>query len=391
MRRIWRHNILFYFANLSGFFYKAPVNLNYWYNFGFIALFFLVLQILTGIFLAIYYVADYNIAFGLVFDICVEEHFGWWIKSVHTNGASYFFFIVYLHMIKNILYGSFMHPRQWLWITGALLWLLMVFTAFVGYVLPWGQMSYWGAVVITNLLASIPFIGPDILMLLWGTWNISDVTLKRFFVIHFVLPFIIAFVSMIHILLLHEYGSTNKLGYTTPMDKIPFIPYYLIKDLISLIVCLLSFSWYCYVKPEFFTHVDNFVKANHLVTPYHIVPEWYFLPLYAILRSVPSKSQGILLVALFILSIFLLPFVSKNAIIRSGSFRPFYIFFAWSLICICFMLGWIGGAHVITPYIDIGHALTNLYFFIFFVCIPVVCYFEKLIYMSYILRFKMKK
>lgn len=308
------------------------------------------------------------------------------IKIHHANGASFFFFCVYLHMCRGIYHGSFVYPRQYLWISGSIIWVLMIATAFFGYILPWGQMSFWGAMVITSLLGAIPLVGGDILFLLWGSYSIDNVTLHRFYSLHYLLPFIILLISVIHFALLHEFGSNNPLGISVELDNAPFIPYYGIKDAFSIVIFLFIFFIFIFYAPDALGHSDNYIPANGLVTPAHIVPEWYFLPLYAVLRSVPNKLLGLFLIACFIVCIILIPFICKNTIIRSTMFRPIYGCIVWFFFFICYLLGWIGSLPVISPFLEIGQFVTFCYFFILLILFPYIAYFEKSIYNAYIRR-----
>jgi ubiquinol-cytochrome c reductase cytochrome b/c1 subunit len=344
----------------------------------------------TGIILAMFYNANTEVAFGLVISITNEIYYGWLLRSLHSNGASFFFFVVYIHMARGIYYGSYAYPRQMLWVSGAIIWVLMIATAFLGYILPWGQMSFWGAMVITNLLGAIPLIGGDIVYLLWVGFSIGNATLQRFYSLHFTLPFVIFMLTYVHFALLHEYGSNNPLGIPVATDNIPFIPYYGIKDLFSIFLILFLFFYYVFLYPDALGHEDNYIVANFLVTPAHIVPEWYFLPLYAVLRSVPNKLFGVFLILMFILCIIFLPFYNKG-LIRSAMFRPFHAFFIWVFFFVCLLLGWIGGLPVIYPFYEVGQILTFLYFFILLIIFPFLNFFERIIYLSYINRGLKKK
>jgi len=368
--RIWQTSLLIYLGKITGFYYKSPGNFNYLWNFGFLALYFLLSQIITGIFLAMFYNPDINFVFGTVFDITSEIYYGWLLRGLHANGASFFFFVVYLHMSRNVYYSSFVYPRQFLWLSGSLIWVLMIATAFLGYVLPWGQMSFWGAMVITSLLGALPGIGNDILFLLWGSYSIDNVTLHRFYSLHYTLPFIILIISLVHLSLLHEFGSNSPLGVVVRFDHIPMIPYYSVKDAFSIIIVLIIFLLFVILMPDKLGHSDNFILANSLVTPAHIVPEWYFLPLYAILRSVTNKLLGVALIGLAIICIFLLPYFCKNFIIRSGAFRPIYGFIVAIFFVICLFLGWIGSLPVMSPYLEVGQLTTFFYFVMIFYIFP---------------------
>ena len=388
--RIWSRSLLLYLVKISGVFYKSPINFNYWFNFGFLSLFFLISQIITGVVLAMFYNANALIAFGLILDMSNEIYYGWWIRYIHSNGASFFFFCVYFHMFRGLYYGSFIYPRQYLWISGSIIWVLMIATAFFGYILPWGQMSFWGAVVITSLVGAIPLIGGDLLFLLWGSYCIDGMTLNRFYSLHYVLPFIIFMVTMVHLALLHEFGSNNPLGISVQLDNAPFIPYYGVKDVFSIFGFLFIFCIFVFFFPDKLGHSDNYIMANSLVTPPHIVPEWYFLPLYAVLRSVPNKLLGLILIVCFIVCVIFVPFLCKGFIIRSTMFRPFYGTVVWFFYFICFLLGWIGSLPVISPFLEIGQLVTFLYFFILVVLFPLIGFIEKVIYNTYIYRFNKK-
>lgn len=389
--RIWYKNIFFLIIKMSGLFYKSPANFNYWYNFGFLSFFFLISQIITGIILAMFYSANVLYAFETILTLSNEVYYGWWLRYIHANGASFFFMCVYIHMFRGLYYSSFTYPRQYLWITGSIIWVLMVATAFFGYILPWGQMSFWGAMVITSLVGTIPFIGNDLLILLWGSYSIDSMTLNRFYSLHYLLPFVILMVTIIHLVFLHEFGSNNPLGVSSELDNIPFIPYYGIKDTFSIIFFLLIFLIFVYFFPDVLGHFDNYIKANNLVTPAHIVPEWYFLPLYAVLRSVPNKLLGLILIVLFILCVIFVPIICKNFIIRSPIFRPLYCIFFWFFVFFCLILGWIGSLPVISPFLEIGQFATVFYFFIIIFGFSLVGVFEKLIYATLIYRHKNKK
>jgi quinol-cytochrome oxidoreductase complex cytochrome b subunit len=355
---------------ITGVYYKSPANFSYAWNFGFMALYFLISQIVTGIFLAMFYSADVDVVFGVVVDLNNEIYYGWWLRHLHANGASFFFMVVYLHMARGMYYGSFVFPRQALWISGGLIWVLMIATAFLGYVLPWGQMSFWGAMVITSLIGAIPGIGGDLLFLLWGGFSIDDITLHRFYSLHFTLPFVILMLAILHFALLHEFGSNNGLGVHVKNDFIPFVPYYGIKDVLSLFLVLVLFFVFVIWCPDKLGHSDNFILANALVTPAHIVPEWYFLPLYAILRSVTNKLLGIFLIACAILCIFLVPYVCKGYSVRNTMYRPLYCVFVWLLYFDCWFLAWVGGVPIMYPYNMMGLWATILYFLLFLVFFP---------------------
>jgi quinol-cytochrome oxidoreductase complex cytochrome b subunit len=384
--RIWYRSLLGYLLKISGIFYKSPINFNYWFNFGFLSLYFLISQIITGIIIAMFYNANSLFAFGLILDMSNEIYYGWWLRYIHANGASFFFFCVYVHMFRGMYYGSFVYPRQYLWLSGSIIWVLMIATAFMGYVLPWGQMSFWGAMVITSLVGAVPLIGSDLLFLLWGSYSIDNVTLHRFYSLHYLLPFIIFMVSMIHLALLHEFGSNNPLGISVQLDNAPFIPYYGIKDVFSIFGILFVFFIFVCFFPDKLGHSDNYIMANSLITPPHIVPEWYFLVLYAVLRSVPNKLLGLFLIAAFIVCIVTMPFICKWFSIRSTIFRPLYGIIVWFFFFVFLSLGWIGGLPVLSPFLQIGQIVTFLYFFILLIMFPAIGYFDDLVYYLWITK-----
>ena len=373
---------------ITGIFYLSPSNTSYAWNFGFLALFFLGSQIVSGIFLAMFYNPSAFLAYEVIMYINNEIYYGWWLRLLHANGASFFFLVVYIHMFRGIYYGSFNYPRQLLWMSGVIIWLLMIATAFLGYVLPWGQMSFWAAMVITNLLSALPLIGTDLIYLLWGGFSISDASLHRFYSLHFTLPFVILFLSIIHILFLHEYGSNNLLGVVSRSDTVPFMPYYILKDIFSLIAVLIVLFSIIFIAPDWLAHSDNFNKANFLVTPAHIVPEWYFLPLYAVLRSVTHKLLGIGLLALFILVILFLPYLCLYQLIRSSLFRPLHTICFWFFVANSILLGWIGGLPVDQPFLFLGQVFTFFHFFILVVLFPLTGFIEMIVYHLLYLRSK---
>ncbi|HXN54584.1 MAG TPA: cytochrome b N-terminal domain-containing protein [Mycoplasmatales bacterium] len=364
------------------------MNLTYWWNFGVLSLYFLIIQLITGIFLAMFYDPSILYAFSSIMYINNEIYYGWWIRGLHANGASFFFLSVYLHMFRGLYYGSFLYPRQLLWKTGVILFLLMIITAFLGYVLPWGQMSFRGAMVITSLLSAIPLVGNDIVFLLWGGFTIDDATLHRFYSLHFFLPFIILALSIVHISLLHEAGSSNPTGVPSMLEVIPFTPYFILKDILSILIFLIIIMYLNYSAPDILGHTLNYQIANFLVTPPHIVPEWYLLFFYAILRSIPGKLSGFLIMVISIIILIFLPYIMKNAIIRSGTFRPAHKIFFWIFVFNCILLGWIGGIPVMEPYLTIGRFLSFLYFFFLLVLFPLAIFIDRTIYDAYNLNNK---
>lgn len=356
--------------------YPTPSNINYWWNFGFLSAFRLGIQIVTGILLAMNYTPHVDLAMASVEHIMRDIDYGWLIRYAHANGASMFFIMVHIHMGRGLYYGSYMSPKELPWCVGVVIFILMMATASMGYVLPWGQMSFWGATVITNLFSVIPVYGPNIVTWLWGAFNVGNATLNRFFSLHYLLPFAIAGASLIHLAYIHKDGSNNPLGVNGNIDKIPFYPYLYIKDLYSTILFTIGFSLFVFFAPNLSNHPDNYIEANPLVTPPHIVPEWYSSPFYAILRSIPHKTGGVIAMAAALLVLFLLPFINTSEI-RSSRFRPFYKKFFWLFVADCLILGWIGGKPVEYPYIIIGQIATFCYFSFSSIIIPFLGTFEK--------------
>ena len=351
--------------------YPTPVNLSYLWGFGSLAGLCLVIQIVTGIFLAMHYTAHVDLAFASVEHIMRDVNNGWLLRYLHANGASFFFIVVYLHIFRGLYYGSYAHPRGHLWCSGVAILLLMMATGFIGYVLPWGQMSFWGATVITNLVSAIPLIGDPIVQWVWGGFSVDNPTLNRFFSLHYTLPFIIAALALVHLALLHLDGSSNPLGVDSRSDKIPFYPYFYVKDLFGFLILMAIFSYFVFFHPNTLGHPDNYIPANPMVTPPHIVPEWYFLPFYAILRSIPHKLGGVIAMIAAILGLMALPYINTSEV-RSSAFRPIFRKFYWLFVVDCFILGWIGQNVVEYPYIEVGQVATVFYFFFLFVLIPVL-------------------
>ena len=356
--------------------YPTPINIHYAWNFGFLASMCLIIQILTGIFLAMHYTPHVDLAFASLEHIMRDVNYGWLLRYIHANGASMFFIVVYVHMFRGLYFGSYTKPRHFVWVIGVIILLLMILTAFIGYVLPWGQMSLWGATVITNLVSAIPFIGDSLVTWLWGGFSVDNATLNRFFSFHYLFPFIIAALSLIHLALLHQDGSGNPLGINSSMDKIPMYPYFIIKDFFGIIIFLIFFSGFVYFYPNLLGHPDNYIEANPMVTPAHIVPEWYFLPFYAILRSIPHKLGGVIAMVSAILVLVLLPWIHSTEI-RSSRFRPIYRFGYYTIVSCCLILGWIGGMPVEEPYVIIGQIASIYYFCYFLILLPSIGCFEK--------------
>ena len=365
----WTKNSVLSVVNNHLVAYPTPINQSYFYGFGSLAGIVLVIQILTGIFLAMHYTAHIEYAFSSVEHIMRDVNYGWLIRYIHANGASFFFIVVYLHIFRGLYFGSYMAPRENLWCSGVTIFVLMMATAFMGYVLPWGQMSFWGATVITNLFSAIPFVGKEIVDWLWGGFSVDNPTLNRFFSLHFFFPFLIAGFSGLHIVLLHQFGSGNPLGFYVKLENIPFYPYYYVKDLFGLFVLLFVFSIFIYFFPNVLGHPDNYIMADPMKTPLHIVPEWYFLPFYAILRSIPDKAGGVIAMGSSLIVLYLIPFINSSEI-RSTAFRPFYKFFYWALVVSFIILGWVGQMAVDYPFTEIGIIAMIYYFAFFLIVIP---------------------
>ncbi len=358
--------------------YPTPRNLNYWWNFGSLAGFFLLVQIITGVILSMHYTAHVDHAFDSIEHIMRNVNHGWLIRYIHMNGASFFFIVVYIHIFRGLYYGSYKAPRELLWWLGIIILLLMMATAFMGYVLPWGQMSFWGATVITNLFSAIPLIGDNITQWLWGGYSVDNPTLSRFYTLHFLLPFLIVGVVVLHIVALHTHGSNNPLGIDRkgPQDSIPFHPFYTIKDLFGLSFALTIFFAVVFFAPDFLGHPDNYIPADPLKTPAHIVPEWYFLPFYAILRAIPDKLGGVIAMFSAIFVLFLLPWLDTSKV-RSATFRPVYKILFWIFLIDAIVLGWVGSKPAEGIYIIISRIATLYYFLHFLILLPLLGKFEK--------------
>nr|AMH85433.1 cytochrome b [Boettcheria bisetosa] len=337
----------------------APINISAWWNFGSLLFLCLMIQILTGLFLAMHYTADINLAFNSVNHICRDVNYGWLLRTMHANGASFFFICIYLHVGRGMYYGSYLFTPTWL--VGVIILFLMMGTAFMGYVLPWGQMSFWGATVITNLLSAIPYLGIDLVQWVWGGFAVDNATLTRFFTFHFILPFIVLAMTMIHILFLHETGSSNPMGLNSNIDKIPFHPYFTFKDIVGFIVMTMILILLVLINPYLLGDPDNFIPANPLVTPIHIQPEWYFLFAYAILRSIPNKLGGVIALVLSIAILAILPFYHLSKF-RGIQFYPINQILFWMMTVTVILLTWIGARPVEEPYVLIGQILTIVYF-----------------------------
>lgn len=365
--------------------FPTPRNFNYLWNFGAIALVMLMTMIATGVFLAMQYTANADLAFGSIERIMRDVNYGWLLRYIHMNGASMFFLAVYVHMFRGLYYGSYKFPRELLWMFGVVILLLMMATAFMGYVLPWSQMSGWGATVITNLFSAIPFVGESIVQWLWGAFSVSNPTLNRFFALHYALPFVTLGVVFLHVWALHVTGSNNPLGIDPkgPQDTIPFHPYYTVKDLFGLTVFLIVFAVFIFYAPVYLGHADHFQEFDPLVTPPHIVPEWYFLPFYAMLRAIdfnlffiiPAKLGGVLVMFGSIILLFFLPWLDRSPV-RSTNFRPIYKQFFWVLVADVILLGYVGSRPAEGIWIPLAKLGTAYYFAHFLIVLPLLSRFE---------------
>ena len=372
--------------------YLTPKNLNYWWNFGSLAGLCLVIQIVTGIIMAMHYTPHTDMAFNSIEHIMRDVNYGDILRYVHANGASMFFIVVYIHIFRGMYFGSYKSPRELLWMLGVIIMLLMMATGFMGYVLPWGQMSFWGATVITNLFSAIPMVGDSIVQLLWGGFSVDNPTLNRFYSLHYLLPFVIVGVVILHIWALHMHGSNNPLGIDAKgkQDKIPFHPYYTSKDLFGIGVFLMVFAYFVFFNPNAMGHPDNYIMANPLKTPDSIVPEWYYLPFYAILRSITfdiaipfggpvligAKLLGVIAMFASILVLFVLPWLDSSKV-RSARFRPVFKWFFWILVVDCFVLGYVGSQKPEGIFPMVGLIGTIYYFFHFLVLLPFLGKYEK--------------
>jgi len=356
--------------------YPCSSNFNYWWNFGSLAGLCLILQIATGIFLAMHYIPNVDFAFNSVEHIMRDVEGGWFLRYMHANGASMFFVVVYLHVFRGLYYASYSKPREMVWVAGVVILLLMILTSFIGYVLPWGQMSLWGCTVITSLASAIPIVGDDVTTLVWGGFSVENPTLNRFFSLHYLFPFLIAGATIVHLASLHQYGSNNPLGVHSIADKVPFFPYYYVKDALGVTCFALFFSYFLFFDPNGLGHPDNYIPANPMVTPPHIQPEWYFLPFYAVLRSVPSKLGGVAAMLGMFVCLVALPWL-HTSLIRSTTFRPLYRLFFWVFVADAFLLGWIGQCPVEDPYVLIGQIGSLYYFFYFLILTPAIGLFEQ--------------
>nr|QEH58938.1 cytochrome b [Trepobates sp. XD-2019] len=350
--------------NSSLFDLPSPSSISIWWNFGSLLGMCLMIQIVTGLFLAMHYTADTNLAFKSVIHICRDVNNGWMMRNMHANGASMFFICLYLHIGRGMYYGSY--KLLMTWTMGVIMMFIIMATAFLGYVLPWGQMSFWGATVITNLMSAIPYLGNEIVKWLWGGFSIDNATLTRFFTIHFLLPFMLAAMTMLHLMFLHQTGSNNPTGIKSNYDKVPFHPYFSIKDIMGMVIAIYLYMMLNLLEPRMMGDPENFIPANPLVTPIHIQPEWYFLFAYAILRSIPNKLGGVVAMILSILMLMVIPLSSKSKF-QSNMFYPINQMMFWSFTTLIFLLTWIGARPAEEPFIMTGQIITILYFLYFIV------------------------
>nr|BBF98338.1 apocytochrome b [Goniomonas avonlea] len=362
--------------------YPTPANFTYMWGFGSLAGIFLSLQLVTGIFLAMHYTPHVDLAFLSVEHIMRDVNYGWFLRYLHANGASFFFLSVYIHIFRGLYAGSYASPRGVIWVVGVIIFILMMATAFLGYVLPWGQMSLWAATVITNLFSAIPVVGPSIVELLWGGFSVDNACLNRFYSLHYLLPFVLVACVLLHLAVLHAQGSNNPLGVNILVDKLPFFPFFWLKDVLGWLFFLFLFSLFVFWGPNVLGHTDNYLEANPMVTPAHVVPEWYFLPLYAILRSIPHKLGGIIAMFGAILVLLFLPLLHTSNV-RSSIFRPLYKKIFWLLCLDWLILGWIGGNAPEAPFLEIGQVATGFYFFWMLCLVPALGFFE-----NYLLNLK---
>jgi len=361
--------------------YPTPSNISLFWNYGFLAGMCLGIQIITGILLAMHYTPHVDLAFLSVEHIMRDVNGGWLLRYTHANGASMFFIVVFIHIGRGLYYGSYAQPRGLVWTLGVIILILMMATAFLGYVLVWGQMSFWAATVITNFFTAFPYIGNKIVTLLWGGFSVDNATLNRFFSLHYLVPFLIAAFAIVHMAVVHQDGSNNPLGISSHSDKISFFPYFFIKDTLGLVAFLIFFSFFVYYSPNFLVHSDNYIPGNPMVTPAHIVPEWYFLPAYAILRSIPNKLIGVIALFASLLVLLALPLVNTSEV-RSSLYRPLHKVFFWLLVADYLVLGYLGQQVPESPFIEIGQIASIYYFAYFLVIIPVLGRLEKSIRLS---------
>lgn len=367
--RLRKENSIFSPINSAVIDLPSPSNISYLWNFGSLLGLCLVLQIVTGIFLAMHYCSDISLAFSSIIHIIRDINYGFILKYLHANGASMFFLMVYVHIGRGLYYSSYLKIH--LWYSGIIIFVIMMLTAFIGYVLPWGQMSFWGATVITNFLSAVPYIGNDIVQWVWGGFSVSNATLNRFFSLHYLFPFILCGLILIHLVLLHDSGSNNPLGINSKTDKVPFHTYYTSKDVVGFIIIFILISVLIFYTPNILGDVENFTKANPLITPTHIMPEWYFLFAYAILRAIPNKLGGVIALISSILVLLVIPFLHTNKL-QSLNFRPLGKLFYWIFIVNFLLLTWIGSKPVEDPFITLGQISSLIYFAYFLIIIPLI-------------------
>jgi quinol-cytochrome oxidoreductase complex cytochrome b subunit len=358
--------------------YPTPRNLNYWWTFGGILSFMLAAQIITGVVLVMHYTPHETMAFNSVEHIMRDVNYGWLLRYLHSNGASMFFVAVYIHMFRGMYYGSYKEPREVLWILGVIIYLLMMATGFLGYTLPWGQMSFWGATVITNFFSAIPIVGEAVVTWLWGGFAVGNPTLQRFFSLHYLLPFVIAGVVVLHVWALHVAGQNNPTGIEpkSAKDTVAFTPYATVKDAFFMVVFMVMFAWFVFYTPNYLGHADNYIPANPAVTPAHIVPEWYYLPFYAILRAIPNKLLGVIALFGSILILVFLPWLDTSKV-KSARYRPLFRQFFWIFVAVCLGLGWLGAKPAEGGYVIAARILTTYYFAHFLIILPLLGFFEK--------------
>ncbi|MCP5361890.1 MAG: cytochrome b/b6 [Hyphomicrobiales bacterium] len=358
--------------------YRAPKNLSYMWSFGSLAGIALLIQIVTGIVLAMHYTPHVDYAFDSVERIMRDVPYGWFLRYTHAVGASMFFAVVYIHIFRGLYYGSYKKPRELLWFLGIIIFICMMATAFMGYVLPWGQMSFWGATVITNLFSAIPGIGESIVQWLWGGFSVDNPTLNRFFSLHYLMPFVIIGIVVLHLVALHVHGSNNPTGVEPKTDKdtIPFHPYYTIKDFVGFGFLFLVLAWFIFFDPNRLGHPDNYIPANPMVTPPHIVPEWYFLPFYAMLRAIPDKLGGVVVMFSSLLILFALPWLDSSKV-KSANYRPIFKWVFWLFAANCILLGYLGGMPAEGSYVIAARFATLFYFAFFLVILPLLGKYER--------------
>ena len=356
-----------------------PSTISYWWNIGSLLGLCLVIQLGTGIFLAMHYSSNLELAFISVEHIMRDVSSGWALRYCHENGAAFFFILIYAHMARGLYYGSYKSPRVALWVIGVIIFLLLIITGFLGYVLPMGQMSLWGATVITNLMSAIPYIGMDLVEFIWGGSSVGNPTLQRFFALHYLLPFVLAALVIMHLIALHEHGSSNPLGITGNIDRLPFSPYFVFKDLITVFVFLTVYSSFVFFSPNSLGHPDNYIPANPMVTPASIVPEFYLLPFYAILRAIPSKLGGVVAMVAAILILMILP-ISDRSIVRGNAFKVLSKILYGLFICNFLLLGLLGSQHIEVPYVALGQFATVFYFSYFIILLPCITMLENILF-----------